>query len=115
MIGGLILLVRSVIGGGVFAWLRFSAANATFTANGTFTESNPTTNSVTQSGQDQISTYTQHGVFNGDLTGSYTLDGTFTLHPDNMATFSGTITCTCTVAGKSGTLTYPITVTSAAY
>ena len=39
---------------------------------------------------------------------------TSTRYPDNTSTFSGRATCTCTVAGKSGTLTYSITGTSTA-
>ncbi len=110
---GVVLLVLLVIGGGVFAWLRSTAA-ATFTAHGAFTILDSTNTSVTQDGQNTISGFVEHGVFTGDLTGSYTFDGTFTLHPDHTGTFSGNLTCTCTVSGKSGTLVQSISATEAA-
>jgi len=129
------VLVLFLIGGGVFAWLAYSSArNATaqtaqaatataqaiatatanFTANGTFRILNTTTNSSRQDGQNKIYSYTQHGVNSGDITGSYTNEETFTLYPDNTGTFSGNITCACTLNGKSGTLLYSITGTSTA-
>jgi len=111
---GIVILVLLLIGGGVFAWLRYSTATANFTANGTFTILNTTTTNISQDGQNKIYSYTQHGVNNGDLTGSYTNEETFTLFPDNTGTFSGKITCICTVAGKSGTLLYSISGTSTA-
>jgi Protein of unknown function (DUF3224) len=91
-----------------------ATATANFPASGTFTILNTTTTSFRQDGQNKIYSYTQHGVNSGDLTGSYTNEETLTLYPDNTGTFSGNITCTCTVAGKSGTLQYSITGTSTA-
>ncbi len=141
IIAGVVILVLLLIGGGVLAWLLYSSANkaaavntqatataqaatataqanatatANFTANGTFTIENTTTTSVRQDGQNKIYSYIEHGVNAGDLSGSYTFEETLTLYPDNTGTFSGNITCTCTVAGKSGTLQYSITGTSAA-
>ena len=106
IIVGIVLLVLLVVGGGVFAWLRFSTDSATFTTNGTFTSLNDTTTSVLQDGQNKIYGYTEHGVNNGDITGSYTDVSTETIHPDNTGNFSGNETCTCTVEGKSGTLLF---------
>jgi hypothetical protein len=114
IIVGIVLLVLLLIGGGVFAWLRFSAARATFTANGTFTISNTTTTSTQQAGQNTLYSLTQQGVNDGDLSGSFTDEETSTSHPDNTSIFSGRVTCTCTVASKSGTLMYSITGSSAA-
>jgi uncharacterized protein YxeA len=128
IIVGVVLLVLLLLAGGVFAWLEYSAARnaaavtaqatatatANFTANGTFTILNSTTTSFRQDGQNKIYSYMQHGVSSGDITGSYTNGETFTLYPDNTGTFSGNITSTCTVAGKSGTLLYSITGTSTA-
>ena len=113
VIVGIVLLVLLLIGGGVFAWLRLTAA-ATFTANGAFTVLDSTTTGVTQNGQDTIASYIEHGEFTGDLTGSYTLQGTNTVHPDKTGTGSGVITCTCTVKGKSGTLRQSTSYTIAA-
>jgi hypothetical protein len=113
IIVGIVILVLLLIGGGVFAWLRYSTATANFTANGTFTILTTTT-SVRQDGQNKIYSYTLQGVNSGDLTGSYTGEETFTLFPDNTGTFSGNETCPCTVADKSGTLMYSFTGTSTA-
>jgi hypothetical protein len=127
IIVGVILLVLLLIGGGVFAWLQYSAARTTvatlaratatpqhFTAQGTFTIVSKTNISVRQDGQNKIYSYTQQGVDSGDITGSFMEEETSIVHPDNTANFSGTSTCTCTVAGKSGTFTYSYTGTSTA-
>lgn len=114
IIVGLVLLVLLLIGGGVLAWLLHSSAAANFTSNGTFTILDHTISSQSQNGQDKIYGYTEHGVNNGDLRGSYTDMSTETVHPDNTGNFSGNETCTCTVAGKSSTLTYSFSGTFAA-
>jgi hypothetical protein len=135
IIVGIVLLVLLLIGGGVFAWLEYSSArnaavatttahtNATatasaavqhFTAKGTFTIVSRTTPSVRQDGQNRIYSYMQKQVDYGDITGSVTSEETSIVHPDNTANFSGTSTCICTVAGKSGTLMYSYTGTSTA-
>ena len=138
---GIIILVLLLIGGGVFGWFAYAAsrneaaataqatatarvatataqalatATAHFTANGTFMILNTTTTSFRQDGQNKVYGYTQHGADSGDLSGSYTNEETLTVYPDNTGTFSGKITCTCTVAGKSGILLYSITGTSTA-
>jgi hypothetical protein len=113
IIVGVIVLVLLLIGGGVFLWLRLATA-ATFTANGAFTILDSHATNVTQSGQDTITSYIEHGVYSGDVTGTYTLTGATTTHTDNTGTGSGIITCTCTVSGKSGTLQESISYTVAA-
>ena len=134
IIVGLVILVLVLIGGGVFGWLAYSSARnaaaataqatataqaiatatANFTAKGTFTILSRTNISVRQDGQNRIYSYTQQEVDYGDVTGSLTVEETSIVHPDNTANFSGTSTCTCTVAGKSGTLIYSYTGTSTA-
>ncbi len=135
IIVAVVLLVLLLLGGAVFALLKYSparnaAAPATpvtptthatasvvlqnFAAKGTFTIVSKTNISVRQDGQNKIYSYTQHVVDSGDITGSYTGEETSIVHPDNTANFSGTNTCTCTVAGKSGTLIYTYTGTSTA-
>jgi type II secretory pathway pseudopilin PulG len=91
-----------------------ATATANFTAKGTFTILSRTNISVRQDGQNRIYSYTQQEVDYGDVTGSLTVEETSIVHPDNTANFSGTSTCTCTVAGKSGTLIYSYTGTSTA-
>ncbi len=115
----------------MFAWLAYSSAkNATtaqahvtatasgalqnFTAKGTFTILKRTTTNIRQDGPNKIYSLTQQEVDSGDVSGSYTVEETLILHPDNTGNFSGTSTCTCTVAGKSGILMWSYTGTSTA-
>ena len=73
-----------------------------------------TTKSVQQDGQNRISSLTVQDVSYGDITGSFTSEETLIVHPDNTATFSGSSTCTCTVADKSGILKWSFSGTSTA-
>lgn len=119
MLVGIVLLVLLLIGGGVFAWRVYSApgkpaAPQYFTAQGTATELDSTTTTTRQDGNNQISHITQHWVEYGDVTGQFTNDEIVTTHADKTADFTGTSTCTCTVSGKSGTLTWSYTGTQAA-
>ena len=113
LIVGVLLLVLLLIGGGVFAWLEYSAAQH-FTAKGTATIVSITTTNVVQNGNDKIYSLTGQTVLYGDMTGSFTSEETSIVHPDNTASLSGRSTCTCTVAGKSGTLMWSFTGTSTA-
>jgi hypothetical protein len=141
LIVGLALLILLLIGGGVFAWLEYTAgrsaataaavatttalAHATatasaqarsqpFPAKGTATLLSNTTTKVVQDGSNKISSITGQWVIYGGIMGSFTADETSILHPDNTTTSSGMITCSCTVAGKSGTLMWSFTYTGAA-
>jgi hypothetical protein len=138
---GVVLLVLLLIGGGVFAWLEYAAASnaataaavatttaqahatATasaearsqpFPAKGTATGVSSTTTKVVQDGSNKISRITEQWISYGDITGSFTVEETSILHPDKTATSSGRSTCTCTVAGKSGTLKWSFTDTGTA-
>ncbi|MEO6888605.1 MAG: DUF3224 domain-containing protein [Ktedonobacteraceae bacterium] len=122
-----VLLILLISAGGV-AWREFStgsltaattttgthAASQHFTAKGTATILSSTPKSVQQDGNNQVSHLTQQVVNYGDITGSFTNDETLILHPDKTGTFTGKSTCTCTVAGKSGTLIWSFTGTQAA-
>ena len=119
---------------GVFAWLAYASARnaaaataqatvtaqaiatatANFTAKGTATVVSNTTKSVVQDGQNRIYSLTVQDVSYADITGSFTSEETLIVHPDNTASFSGRSICTCTVAGKSGTLTWSFAGTSTA-
>ncbi len=137
IIVGVVLLVLLLISGGVFALLQYSSArnaaaaaalatttaqaNASasvavqnFTAKGTFTIFNRTITYVRQDGSNRIYSITEQVVDYGDVTGTYTYALTSILHPDNTGNFSGSGSCTCTVAGKSGTVMQSITGTSTA-
>jgi hypothetical protein len=129
LIVGAVLLILLLSGGGVFAWLEYATgsnaaaaaqAHATatasaearsqpFPAKGTATGVSSTTTQVVQDGSNKISRITEQWVISGDITGSFTDEETTILHPDNTATSSGSSTCTCTVAGKSGTLMWSFT------
>jgi Protein of unknown function (DUF3224) len=129
IIVGAIVLVLLLIGGGGLAWFEYAtashaltvaavatataqahapasvgAASQPFAANGTFTTVSSTTTQVQQDGSNKISRMTQQGVIYGGIAGSLTNEETLTLYPDNTGAFSGSMTCTCTVAGKSGIL-----------
>src|SRR5579859_6110461 len=141
LIVGALLLVVLVIGGSVLAWRMYASANSAatsavtttataqthasattsalaasqpFPANGTATTVKSTTTATRQEGSNKIVSQTQQGVIAGDIMGSDTNEETLTLAADNTGTFSGTITCTCTVTGKSGTLIWSYTGTQAA-
>ena len=130
LIVGAILLILLLISGGMFAWLEYATGNngvasaqarATttasvqarsqpFPAKGTGTEVSSTTTHVVQDGSNKISSITEQWVISGGIMGSFTVEETSILHPDKTATSSGRSTCTCTVAGKSGTLMWSFTV-----
>ncbi len=115
---GIVIFVLLLIGGGLFAWHVYSApgkppAPRYFIAQGTATELDSTTTTTRQDGNNQISRITQHWVEYGDVTGKFTNDEIVTTHEDKTADFTGTSTCTCTVSGKSGTLTWSYTGTQA--
>lgn len=130
LIAGAVLLILLLIGGGVFAWLENATGNngaaaaqarATttastqarsqpFPAKGTATEVSSTTTHVVQDGSTKISSITEQWVIYGGIMGSFTVEETSVLHPDKTATSSGSSTCTCTIAGKSGTLMWSFTV-----
>ena len=134
LIVGVVLLILLLIGGGVFAWLEYATgsnaaaaaqAHATttasaearsqpFPAKGTATGVSSTTTHVVQDGSNKISSITEQWVISGGIMGSFTVEETSILHPDKTATSSGSITCTCTVAGKSGTLMWSFTDTGTA-
>jgi hypothetical protein len=76
---------------------------------GTATGVSSTTTQVVQDGSNKISRITEQWVAYGGIMGSFTVEETSLLHPDHTATSSGRVTCTCTVAGKSGTLMWSFT------
>jgi hypothetical protein len=102
--------------GGVQAHATASAEarSQPFPANGTATGVSSTTIHVVQEESNKISSITEQWVSYGGIMGSFTDEETSILHPDNTATFSGSSTCICTVAGKSGTLMWSFTGTGTA-
>jgi hypothetical protein len=134
---GALLLGALLLGGGLLAWPTFSAASnaatstrtaqtqiaatasaaavpQTFAAQGSATVLKSASPLMRQEGSSMISAFTQQGAIEGGLAGSYTNEEVLTLSPDNTGTFSGQMMCSCTVAGKSGTLTWSYTGTEAA-
>jgi hypothetical protein len=128
-----------LISGGLFVWLESSSASngaaagvtttaqarvttttsaavtpQTFAVTGTATTLKSTITATRQEGSHKIVRMTQQGVIAGGITGLYTNEEILTLSTDSSGTLSGKITCTCTVAGKSGTLMWVYTGTQAA-
>jgi len=50
-------------------------------------------------------------VYAGDLVGSVVEHADVVIHPDGTLNFSGADVCTCTVAGRSGTIVLPFSAT----
>jgi Protein of unknown function (DUF3224) len=128
---GVILLVLLLIGGGIGIWLVQGAARPSTTATATTTAStkaavqrfpvkgtstalSSTSTHVQQDSGNQVTTLTIQQVIYGDIAGSVTEEETDVMHPDKTIAFSGKSSCTCTVAGKSGTLMWSYSGTSAA-
>ena len=72
------------------------------------------TTNTQQDGSNQILHVTEHWVNYGDVAGAFTADEIVTTHPDKTVSFAGKDTCTCIVAGKSGTLIWSFSGTQSA-
>ncbi|HEY0755138.1 MAG TPA: DUF3224 domain-containing protein [Ktedonobacteraceae bacterium] len=137
LIVGILLLVLLLIGGGIYVWLApallghtsnrvatstpttqahasVTASAQPFAAQGTFTIAKVTTTDSHPDGTNQIANSMQQLVFSGSIIGSTEQQETSVIHADKTTTFSGTSRCVCTVAGKSGVLTWSYSGASAA-
>jgi hypothetical protein len=63
--------------------------------------------SIRTAGGNTIRTYSAAGcVYSGDITGTFSLDGTRVIHSDGTFVDHGTLVCTgCTVGGRTGNFT----------
>jgi hypothetical protein len=71
---------------------------------GTFTF-HPVIQSVRTADGNTFLTATANDAFTGSFTGPFTEPFVFVTHPNGTATVQGTLTCTCIVDGRAGTLT----------
>ena len=73
-------------------------------ASGTFAQSAITSLDVQTAGGNTILTQTSNGSISGTLSGPFQDDLKVVIHPNGKFNAHFTITCTCTVGGKSGVL-----------
>ena len=121
------LLILLLIGGSVFALLTRSLGNTAtnnatpsvtsavqhFTAKGTATIVDDIITSSHKDGQNTINNITEHVISYGDIAGTFTNQETSIVYADKTTSYSGNSTCICTVNGKSDTLTWSFSGTSA--
>lgn len=76
-------------------------------ASGTFSVTQITGLSIEPAGGGNfIIEQTTAGVFTGTFSGTFVDELRAVLHPNGFVNAQGTITCTCSVAGKSGTIVF---------
>lgn len=75
-------------------------------ANATMTVTAITGFTATPAGANTFIHQTTEGVFAGALIGTFEDELKGVVHPNGRVTAQGTITCACTVDGRSGTLTF---------
>jgi hypothetical protein len=78
---------------------------------GTFTIESQSNTIVGQVDGKTLVDGTRQGTVTGALSGTYTEDIAIVIHATGALTFTGTDTCICTVANKSGTVTAHFTGT----
>jgi hypothetical protein len=81
-------------------------APMTIQASGTFTQTAITSLVPTSAGPNTILQQTSTGVLSGTITGPWEDRLHVVIHPNDRFTTQFVITCSCTVDGKSGTLTF---------
>jgi hypothetical protein len=96
MIGILILLLAGVVG--------IAQASPPTTASGTSTQTQITGFEMRSAGPNLIFEQTTMGSLSGTLTGDFADSYKVVIHPNGRFDAQGTITCQCTVEGKSGVL-----------
>lgn len=84
--------------------LAVAQASPHVVANGTFTQTGITGLEVRSAGPNTILEQTSEGTVSGSLSGSYQDDLRVVIHPNGDFNAKFTITCQCTMEGKTGTL-----------
>lgn len=84
--------------------LAVAQAQPQLLASGTFSQTGITGIAVRSAGPNTIIEQTSTGTVSGSLSGSYQDDIRVVIHPNGGFNAKFTITCQCTVEGKSGTL-----------
>ena len=107
---GMAMVVLLLLPGGTTALASQPAA-----ANGTLIVTEITGFSPSPAGANLIIQQTTEGVSTGSLTGVFVDELKAVLHPNGKIGAQGTITCICTVDGRSGTLTLVQTTLGSAF
>lgn len=76
------------------------------TASGTYVVTAITGFALHPAGPNAFGEQTTTGVFAGTLTGTFEDEIRFIVHPNGLVGARGTLTCVCTVSGRSGTLEF---------
>jgi len=74
--------------------------------SGTYSVTTITSFSLSPVGANTFIQQTTAGVFSGTLAGTFEDELKAIVHPNGLVGGQGTLTCVCTVAGKSGTLEF---------
>lgn len=99
------LITTLVILGFMLFPVGIASATSPTAASGIFSVTQITSVSIEPAGGGNfIIQQTTTGIFNGTLSGTYADEFRAVAHPNGFVNAQGTITCTCTVAGKSGTI-----------
>jgi hypothetical protein len=86
-----------------------ASASPPIAANGTFTYTSSTFNSIREAGGNVIIDLSATVSYTGTFTGTSTVEGTLIFHADGSANFHDVETFTGTVNGVSGTVTFDLT------
>jgi hypothetical protein len=88
-----------------------ASASSPVAFNGTFTNLSSVTTSFRQAGGNTFISQIVSVVYAGDLSGPVTEQIDLVIHADGSVNFKGADVCTCTVAGRSGTIVLPFSGT----
>lgn len=99
VIVAMVMVLGFLLAGGSLAQATPPAA-----ANATMTATAITGFAATPAGANTFFHQTTEGIFSGDLAGTFEDELKGIVHPNGKVGAQGTITCACTVGGRSGTL-----------
>jgi hypothetical protein len=100
------LILTSAVLGLLFGAVGGAHASQPAPASGTYTVNAITGFALHPVGANMFIEQTTEGVFSGTLTGTFEDQIKAIVHPNGLVGAQGTLTCACTVAGKSGTLEF---------
>lgn len=101
VIVAMVMVLGFLLAGGSLAQASPPAA-----ASATMTVTAITGFAATPAGANTFVHQTTEGVFTGALIGTFEDELKGVVHPNGRVTAQGTLTCACTVEGRSGTLTF---------
>jgi Protein of unknown function (DUF3224) len=88
-----------------------ASATPSVAFNGTFTNGSSVLTSFRQADGNTFISQTVSVVYAGDFAGPVTEQIDLVIHPDGSINFKGADVCTCTIAGRSGTIVLPFSGT----